>query len=224
MREAAKPGSQIIAVLALISCALVYIVGRIAALFLAESYALYAFGVVALYAMMGFQGLRKAVFPLAFLAFSAPVPFAVNWSATVALRLWISELTVWTLQLFNVQSAREGLTLYLASYKIEIEQACSGMNSLVALSALGLCYAHLRRDPPAWYMLLLLPFVTIYAVVANFLRVLLLAVMTLTLGDALAQGVLHQTLGILTFIVALALTFVTDSLLAGVLGRRAMKR
>ena len=224
MQEAADAASQTVAVFALSSCALAYIIGRIAALFLVESYALYAFGVAALYAMVGVRGLRKAIFPLAFLAFSAPIPFAVNWSATVALRLWISEFTVWILQVFNVQAARDGLTLYIESYKIEMEQACSGMNSLVALSALSLCYAHLRHNPSAWYMAVLLPFVILFAIVANFVRVLLLAIMTLTLGDSLAQGVLHQTLGLMTFIVALTLTFATDAWLTGFLVRAQQRQ
>ena len=219
MLKAGRPGSLAVSLLAFGLSAMAYVVGRVAALFLVEAYALYAFGLAALYALVGLQGLGKALFPLAFLAFAAPVPFAVGWPVTVGLRLAISELTLRVLRIFDVQAARDGLTLYLASYKLEVEQACSGMNSLLALSALGLCYLHLRRDPPVWYGLVLLPFVISYAVVANFARVLLLAIMTLTLGDALAQGVLHQLLGLMTFLVALGLTFATDAVLARRLAR-----
>ena len=215
MRQANQMGSLPLVLAALCVCAGAYVVvGRVASLFLVEAYALYAFGVISVYAMVGWRGLRVALFPLLFLAFAAPVPFAVGWPVTVALRLWISELTVRVLQIFDVQAVRDGLTLYISSYRIEMEQACSGMNSLLALSALGLCYIHLRRDPPLWYLAAFLPFISLYAVIANFVRVLLLAVMTLTLGDGLAQGALHQTLGFVTFLVALCLTFLTDAGLA----------
>lgn len=223
MREAGRPGSLIVSLLAFALSAAAYVVGRVAALFLVEAYALYAFGLAALYALMGLGGLRKAAFPLFFLAFAAPVPFAVGWPITVALRLWISELTVRVLQVFDVTATRDGLTLFIADYRIEMEQACSGMNSLLALSALSLCYIHLRRDPPVWYITMLLPLIVMFAVVANFVRVLLLSVMTLALGDGLAQGWLHQTLGFATFLVALMLTFATDALLSPLLDRRGGK-
>ena len=220
MRKAGRPGSLTVSLLAFAFCAAAYIVGRVAALFLVEAYALYAFGLSALYAMVGLGGLKTASFPLLFLGFAAPIPFAVGWPVTVALRLWISELTVQVLQIFEVPATRDGLTLFVADYRIEIEQACSGMNSLLALSALSLCYVHLRRDPPFGYFLLLLPLIVTFAVVANFVRVLLLAVITLVLGDGLAQGWLHQTLGFATFLIALMLTFAADALLSPILGRR----
>ena len=199
---------------ALLICGSAYIVGRIAALYLVEAYALYAFAIASLYAVSGVRGLRLAAFPLVFLAFSAPIPFAVGWPVTVALRLWISEGTIGVMHLVGVEAARDGLTLYLSNYKVEIEQACSGMNSLLALSALGLCYVHLRRDPPLWYVGLLSPLVVMFAMAANFARVLLLAAVTLVLGDGLAQSALHQVLGFATFAVALCLTFAADTVLA----------
>ena len=59
---------------------------------------------------------------------------------------------------------------------------------------------------------------------ANFIRVLLLVVATLSLGDGLAQGALHQALGFVTFTVALCLTFAADAVLAPLIAPLAGKR
>ena len=216
MRAAGQPGSLYLTLVGLGSCGLAYAAGRLASLFLVEAYSLYAFGLVAVYALTGWRGLRKGLFPLVFLAFAAPVPFFVGWPITTHLRLWISEATVGLLRLCGVSAARDGLTLYIESYRIEIAEACSGMNSLLALTALGLCYVHIRRDPPFAYYALMFPIIVAFAVVANLVRVLLLATLTLTAGDAVAQGVLHETLGFATFGVALGLTFLADAVLARV--------
>ena len=205
-----RPAPLPAAAAALLICGVCYFVGRLAELEPLEAYALFGFLVSSLYALFGGVGVRRAGFSLIMIAFAAPIPFAVGWPVTTALRLAISEATVRVMHILGIPSARDGLTLFLASYRIEIAQACSGMNSLLTLTALGVCYVHLRRDPPARYLLALVPLIAIFAGIANFVRVLLLAGLTLGLGDAIAQGPLHQTLGLATFACALALTYTAD--------------
>lgn len=214
MRAAGGPGSRMLTLLGLTACGLAYAAGRLASLFLVEAYALYGFGVCAVYALVGWRGVAKGFFPLVFLAFAAPVPFFVGFPVTTQLRLWISETTVAILRGVGVGAARDGLTLFIENYRIEIAEACSGMNSLLALTALGLCYVHIRRDPTFVFYGLMFPIIVVFAVIANLVRVLCLALLTLWAGDAVAQGLLHETLGFITFGVALGLTFVTDAGLA----------
>ena len=221
MREVGRAGSVALAVLGFMLCGAVYVSGRVASLFLLEAYSLYGFGICAIYALVGLKGLAKGLFPIVFLAFAAPIPFFVGFPVTVHLRLWISEATVGLLRLCGVGAARDGLTLFVESYRIEIAQACSGMNSLLALTALGLCYVHIRRDPPLGVYLMLFPVIVAFAIVANFVRVMMLALLTLSFGDAVAQGWLHETLGFVTFAVALGLTFLADAALAQVWRVRA---
>ena len=208
--EEGRPAPLPAAAAALLVCGALYFVGRLAELGTLEAYALFGFLVSSLFALFGATGVRRAGFSLIMIAFAAPIPFAVGWPVTTGLRLAISQAVVRVMQALGVPAARDGLTLYLASYRIEIAQACSGMNSLLTLTALGVCYVHLRRDPPARYLLALVPLIVIFAVIANFVRVLVLSGLTLTFGDAIAQGPLHQTLGLATFACALALTYAAD--------------
>ena len=214
MRAAGAPGGLGLTLLGFAVCGLAYAAGRLASLFLVEAYALYGFGVCTIYALVGWRGLAKGLFPLVFLAFAAPVPFFVGWPVTTHLRLWISETTVALLRLSGIGAARDGLTLFVENYRIEIAEACSGMNSLLALTALGLCYVHIRRDPSFGFYLAMLPVIILFAVTANLVRVICLALLTLWAGDAVAQGLLHETLGFITFGVALGLTFLADAALA----------
>lgn len=224
MRAAGVPGSLALSISGYAVSAMAYVGGRISSLYIVEAYALYGFGVCAVYALVGWRGVLAGLFPLIFLGFAAPVPFAVGWPITVSLRLAISQFCVEFLRVLHVDAARDGLTIYLSSYRIDIAQACSGMNSLLALTALGLCYVHIRRDPPLSYFLILFPLIVLFGVVANFARVVLLALMTLGLGDAVAQGVLHETLGFATFAIALLLTFTADTALARIWFRGGPKR
>ena len=223
MRAAGAPGSLLLTLAGLTACGLAYAAGRLASLFLVEAYALYGFGICTIYALVGWRGLAKGLFPLVFLAFAAPVPFFVGFPVTTQLRLWISETTVAILRVFGVGAARDGLTLFIENYRIEIAEACSGMNSLLALTALGLCYVHIRRDPPFAFYLAMFPIIILFAIVANLVRVLCLALLTLWAGDAVAQGLLHETLGFIAFGVALSLTFMADAGLARIWLARARR-
>ena len=194
-------------------CGAAYCLGRLSELSLLEGYGLFGFGLASVYALTGVYGLRRAAFPLMLIGFAMPVPFMVGWPVTTALRLAISDITVQFMRACHVPASRDGLTLYLSSYRIEIAQACSGMNSLLALTALSICYVHLRRDPPVRYLLVLFPLVVIGAVAANLIRVLLLATLTLVAGDGVAQSSMHQLLGLATFAFALLMTFAADEAL-----------
>ena len=221
MREAGSPGSMLLTISGVAVCGAAYVTGRLASLFLLEAYALYGLGICAVYALVGWRGIAKGFFSLAFLTFAAPVPFFVGFPITVHLRLWISEAAIATLRWWGVEAARDGLTMYIESYRIDIAQACSGMNSLLALTALGLCYVHIRRDPTVSFYIVLAPIIVAFAIIANFVRIISLALLTLNFGDAVAQGAIHETLGFVTFGVALALTFVADAALGRAWPKRA---
>ncbi len=203
MRAAGRPGSIPLGAAAGLVLGAAYVLGRVADQFLVESYAVYGLALVALYLLVGWPGLRKGWFPLLYLVFALPAPYTLTWTLTSHLRLWITQAAVALFQTLGFSIVRDGLNIFVDQYELAVKEACSGMNSLISLSAIGLIYLHIRRAPPPWYIALFAVPIVGFAILGNFARVAILILLTRGFGDAVAQGFLHQTAGLATFAVAL---------------------
>lgn len=152
-------------------------------------------------------------FPTFFLVFLIPLPGFVIDHLTAMLKWRISWLTEIMLFHLGYPVARDGVTLVIGQYHLLVADACSGLNSLFSLSAMGLLYIHLMgyssRLKVGLLVLLILPI----AVLANLIRVVLLVLITYYFGDDVAQSMLHGAAGIFLFALALMLLFGTDHLI-----------
>ena len=214
MRAAGRPGSIPLAAAAGAVLAAIYVIGRIADQFLVESYAVYGLALTAIYLLVGLEGLRKGWFPLLYLVFALPAPYTLTWTMTSHLRLWITQAAVVLFQGLGFSIVRDGLNIFVDQYELAVKEACSGMNSLISLSAIGLIYLHIRRAPPPWYIVLFAVPIVGFAILGNFARVAILILLTHSFGDAVAQGYLHQSAGLATFAVALLGVMGLDAVLA----------
>lgn len=220
MRRAAQPASAGLAVGFFLAAGFVYVLGRIWDQFELESYGLYALALAGFYAMIGGAGLRQGWFPLAYLLFALPPPYTVTWFLTGHLRLLVTEAAVGLFQAFGVSIVRDGLNILVDQYDLAVQNACSGMNSLFSLSAIGLVYVYLRRGARWWYLALMLPPIVAFAIFGNFVRVAVVVALTHFFGDAVAQSFLHEGTGFLTFFAALLGVFLTDAIAAPLLLKR----
>lgn len=163
--------------------------------------------------LAGPDALNPMRFPLFFLIFSLPYPAWVIDSLTNPLKVWISQTAETLLYAAGYPVARIGVVLALGPYRLLVEDACSGLHSLIFLSALGLLYIHLTGPRAPWHRFLLILALVPIAVVANFIRVLALLLITYHFGDAVGQGYWHDLAGVLLFLTAFAGLFGLDSLL-----------
>lgn len=87
-----------------------------------------------------------------------------------------AEMGVWVLQTLGIPAYREGLVITLPALTIEVGRACSGVNYLVAVLALGLplSYVYLRQT---WRRVILLTSAVVVAALSNGLRVALIALL-----------------------------------------------
>jgi len=211
---APKPGFPLLGASLLVLGALGYALGRSQKIELLEL----AAGIPLLAGTLAIVGGREALhrmrFPLFFLVFSLPYPAWVIDSLTNPLKLWISEGAEAVLYAWGYPVARTGVVVALGPYRLLVEDACSGLHSLIFLSALGLLYIHLTGPREPWHRLVLVAALLPIAVMANFVRVLILMLVTYHFGDAIGQGYWHDLAGILLFVTAFAGLFGLDSLLA----------
>jgi exosortase len=135
-------------------------------------------------------------------------------SAAIAMMrpLPISASAVALLHLLGYPVASSGVIIQIGQYQLLVAAACAGLNSIVTLGALCLFYTYLRhRSNVTAFLVLALAAIPV-AVVSNFVRVLVLVLVTYYLGDSAAQGFLHDFAGLLMFAVALLTVFAIDQL------------
>lgn len=180
--------------------------------------------VAALLLLKGSAAVRAAWFAVLYLLFMIPLPAFVIDAITGPLKLWISSIVVDTLFLVGYPIAREGVILTVGPYQLLMADACSGLNSLLSLSALGVLYMYIvRRKIVAHNVLLAISIVPI-AVIANIVRVVLLVLITYHLGDEAGRGFLHGAAGIVLMLVAVAAVFVVDWMVGVCFKRCATQR
>ena len=107
----------------------------------------------------------------------------------------------------------------VGQYQLLVADACSGLNSMFSLSALGTLFMYLAARKSWWHNAVMLSLILPIAFAANLVRVVLLVLITYHLGDEAGQGFLHGAAGMVLLAVALAIFFLIDAALAKVSSR-----
>jgi exosortase len=189
-----------------------FVVARITGVLEVEAFAMYGALISAAYMLLGPALIRTVWFPLVYLAFTLPPPDTVVTAVTQPVKIAISEGAVSLLYLLGYPVASSGVTIQIGQYQLLVAAACAGLNSIVTLTALCVFYVYLRhRSNPVAFLVIALAAIPV-AIVSNFVRVIVLVLITYYLGDAAAQGFLHDFAGLLMFAVALLTIFGVDKL------------
>jgi len=151
----------------------------------------------------GWRLLRLLAFPLFLLFFMVPIPAILYNQVTFPLQLVASQVADSTLSLLGIPVLREGNILELASQRLNVVEACSGIRSLLSLSFLSLVYAYFF-DKKVWMRAVLLVATVPIAIVANSARVTLTGLVS-EYDPELARGIFHYASGWVIFMVALAI-------------------
>jgi exosortase len=160
--------------------------------------------------MGGTRYLRVLAFPLFLLCFMVPIPAVIYNQITFPLQLLASRVADSTLTLLGIPVLREGNILELASQRLNVVEACSGIRSLLSLTFLSLVYAYFF-DKKVWMRPVLLVATLPIAILANAGRVTLTGVAS-EYDPALAEGFFHYASGWVIFMVALVILIVFHQL------------
>jgi exosortase len=172
----------------------------------------FLFSLVAMLLILGGTGLvRQLAFPLLLLPFMIPLPTVVYNQITFPLQLFASSVAERSLEVLNIPVLRDGNILELASQKLSVAEACSGIRSLLSLSFLSLVYAYFF-DRKVWMRWVLLIATIPIAIVANSARVTLTGVFS-EIDPSLAAGFFHEAEGWVIFVVALVILVVVHQAL-----------
>lgn len=159
----------------------------------------------------GTRVLKMLAFPFILLCFMIPIPAIIYSRLTLPLQLFASSVAETILGLLGIPVLRDGNVLELASQKLSVVEACSGIRSLLALSFLALVYAYFF-DRKVWMRWALLIATIPVAIAANAARVTITGIISEYRTD-LAQGFFHLLEGFVLFVIAFLLMMLTHRLL-----------
>ena len=154
-----------------------------------------------IWTVAGTAVLRTVAFPLFVLLFMIRIPLFIYQQITFPLQLLASETASRVLDLIGIPVLRDGNVLELASKRLEVVEACSGIRSLLSLTFLSVAYGRLF-EKRLWVKIALFLSTVPIAIGCNAFRVTLTGVLT-QYKPEIAEGAYHAFEGWVIFMVEL---------------------
>ena len=197
-----------------------YVLGRSQGITLLDIGALLPILAGVLLIMRGPKALGAYWFMLLYVVYLIPVPGVFIDAVTGPLKQHVSDIATQILYAAGYPIARSGVILVIGQYQLLVADACSGLNSMFSLSAVGLLYLYLVRRKSWLHNGLIIASLLPIAFGANILRVIFLVLVTYHYGDAAGQGFLHGFSGMMLFVVALLSVLFLDAILVRLIKSR----
>lgn len=173
----------------------------------------------------GWSILRILAFPIFLLFFAVPPPGWLLDAATLPLKILISDVVSRKMYALGYPVAQNGVVIMVGPYQLLVKDACAGMNSIFALSAIGAIYVYMMQYRSWWRNAAIILAILPITIAANMVRVFALVLIAYYFGSSAVEGVVHDATGFALFVVAFVILISFDGLLAvlaamAIFGRR----
>ncbi|MBF0532566.1 MAG: exosortase/archaeosortase family protein [Candidatus Omnitrophica bacterium] len=147
---------------------------------------------------------RIILFPVVFLVFMVPLPLVTITTISFKLKLIAAQLATLSLNHLGVPAVRQGSMIYMRDAYVVVEDVCSGLRSLISLTALSSVFAYLMKGN--WWKrgMIFLSAVPI-AIITNVARIMTLSLISEIWGSQYATGLIHDMTGFMVFALAFIL-------------------
>lgn len=166
--------------------------------------------------------LRVLAFPLAFLVLMIPIPAIIFNKIAFPLQLLASRAGAGALDMAGVPVLREGNVLVLATTRLEVAEACSGIRSLVTLLTLAIVLGQFSLGR-RWSRFALVAASVPVAIAANALRVAGTGLAAHFWSPEAAEGFFHGFSGWVMFAAAFAVLVAIQRMMTGLEDRFSRK-
>lgn len=154
-----------------------------------------AAGIAVLWRIGGAPLLRKMGPALVMVLTIIPPPLELNVRLGLFLRELATTLSSRTLDILGVVHCVTGNVIELPGQRLLVEEACSGINSVLFVTAFCLFYLFWRRRP-FWCFVICLPLALVFVVMGNVVRISLGAVLRYYDGIDILTGWKHEMLSV----------------------------
>ena len=158
----------------------------------------------------GWQVAKRLIFPCAYLIFCVPLNFLDALSGP--LQRIATTMGHEALLGLGIECQRVGTMLRSPYFDLNVEAACSGLRSLLAMTALTAVYAYLTQKTLLKKWLLFLMSIPI-AVAGNIARIVSIALVSITTGQKFGAGLHHDWSGYVLFTFSISLMIGVGKLL-----------
>ncbi len=159
----------------------------------------------------GWKLVKYTWLPIIYIIFAIPIPTRIYNDLTIPMRAHDAQIAAFLLNMVKGLEANASGVIIDIVYKgvklepgLDVAEACSGMRLLMAFLALGVAMAYLHYRP-IWQRLVLLVSTVPIALFCNIVRVVITAFIYVLWDPMYAQGIYHDTLGILMLPLAFGL-------------------
>lgn len=173
---------------------------------------LLAMAVGALAGTRGWAAVRRLAFPLFFLSVALQLPGRIYDPLQRELQILTTTLAYNGLVTVGIPVVREGHVLRLPGGDLGVIEACSGIRSITALTAIALFLAHVRSLGFVRGLVALLCAIPVIVLV-NAVRVLVTGLLQEGFGQAMIMGWKHEVLGFAAVFLGLAMVAAITALL-----------
>jgi len=158
--------------------------------------------------LFGISFLKNNSWELFLLIFMLPIPSRLYASITLPLQLVVTKISYMALQVMDIPVYREGNLLQLPNTMLEVINACSGLRSILTIIVLAFVMACLifRHH---WQRFLLVCCAIPLAMLANLIRVAVIAILAHHGNTSFIDGSGHTLLGLGLFGLSLSLLFIS---------------
>jgi exosortase A len=146
---------------------------------------------------------RKILFPLCFLVFMVPLPRVLIIHISFKMKIFAAQVGTEIINLIGLKAVRAGSIVNLPNTSITVGNPCSGLRSLISLTALGAVYAYLAKVSLSKKLTLFAASIPL-ALISNIIRIILVLLVAYVYGAEVATGKFHDFSGFLLFVFALA--------------------
>ena len=162
---------------------------------------------------LGWHVAKVLIFPCAYLIFCVPLNFLD--SLTFPLKMFATTASTGLLNGLGIAAMNEGSKIRLVNnpnISYEVAAACSGLRSLLAMTAITAVYAYLTQKTLVKKWLLFLCSIPL-AVFGNIVRVATIFLVAQSFGKPIADGLYHSYSGYIVFAAAISCMIGLGSLL-----------
>ena len=138
----------------------------------------------------GLRLLHVLLVPVAYLMFMIPLPWTVYFGAGDPLKTTTAVAASALVAPLEIPMLREGTLIYLPTVTLEVESACSGVRTALALLPLAVAFAYLMVRRP-WGRAVLVASAVPIAILVNILRVAEIIIQAYFFPDRVTGYALH---------------------------------
>ena len=151
-----------------------------------------------IYFLLGKSLFKILLFPVGYLILMIPIPYILFKSSAVHLRTINIKAAYFISESLGIPIIQDGATLFLPNATLQVIDWCTGIQSIIAMTAISTLYVYLTRMTLISKIILVL-FSIPLAIIGNIFRIVVNILLAYFFGEHVLKGIIHNFQGMINF-------------------------